>query len=204
MCYSCPRAARSPAIDVSLIPERLADLEQWICWQETECDGKATKVPIKPYHTNGTPNASATEAGHWRDLESALAFHESDRVRTDGIGFVFVANSPGYVYAGQYPPEAMGVLRAAEPPAYVAVVGKLRIYERGDRTNVAIEPDSITEVDEATRDAWVAETASQTRERLEAFEKELAPFGGRSREVYGDDVRTLFEFVDSLDGEIAE
>ncbi|MFC7257511.1 hypothetical protein [Haloplanus litoreus] len=59
----------SSDIDVSLIPERLADFEQWICWQETERDGKATKVPIKPYHTNGTPNASATESGHWRDLE---------------------------------------------------------------------------------------------------------------------------------------
>ena len=79
----------SSDIDVSLIPERLADLEQWICWQAAERDGKATKVPIKPYHTNGTPNASATESGHWRDIESALAFHESDRVRTDGIGFVF-------------------------------------------------------------------------------------------------------------------
>jgi len=81
----------SSDIDISLIPDRLADLEQWICWQETERDGKATKVPIKPYHTNGTANASATESGHWRDLESALAFHESDRVRTDGIGFVFAS-----------------------------------------------------------------------------------------------------------------
>jgi primase-polymerase (primpol)-like protein len=84
----------SSDIDVGLIPERLADLEQWICWQATERDGKATKVPIKPYHTNGTPNASATEAGHWRDLESALAFHESDRLRTDGIGFVFALATP--------------------------------------------------------------------------------------------------------------
>lgn len=84
----------SSDIDVSLIPERLADLEQWICWQAAERDGKATKVPIKPYHTNGTPNASATEAGHWRDLESALAFHESDRLRTDGIGFVFAPATP--------------------------------------------------------------------------------------------------------------
>jgi len=73
-----------------------------------------------------------------------------------------------------------------------------------DRTNVAIEPESITEVDEATRDEWVAETVSQTRERLDAFEEEVAPFGGRSREVYEDDVGTLFEVVDSLDGEIAE
>jgi len=81
----------SSNIDVSLIPEKLANLEQWICWQEAERDGNATKVPIKPYHTNGTPNASATEPGNWRDLESAVAFHESDRVRTDGIGFVFAS-----------------------------------------------------------------------------------------------------------------
>jgi len=81
-------------IDASLVPERLADLEQWICWQETERDGKATKVPIKPYHTNGTPNASTTESANWRDLESALAFHESDRVRTNGIGFVFASATP--------------------------------------------------------------------------------------------------------------
>ena len=84
----------SSDIDISLIPEELADLDQWICWQETERDGKATKVPIKPYHTNGTPNASATEPGNWRDLESSLAFHESDRVRTDGIGFVFAPGTP--------------------------------------------------------------------------------------------------------------
>jgi RPA family protein len=85
----------------------------------------------------------------------------------------------------------MGVLRAAEPPAYVAVVGKLRTYERGDRTNVAIEPESITEVDEATRDVWVAETASQTRKRLEAFEIGDAPFGEEATEAYGGDVNAV-------------
>jgi hypothetical protein len=81
-------------IDVHLIPDMLAELEQWICWQAVERDGKATKVPIKPYHTNGTPNASATDPATWRDLETALAFHESDRVRTDGIGFVFAPETP--------------------------------------------------------------------------------------------------------------
>jgi RPA family protein len=85
----------------------------------------------------------------------------------------------------------MGVLRAAEPPAYVAVVGKLRTYERGDRTNVAIEPESIAEVDEATRDAWVAETASQTRERLDAFESGDAPFGEEATDAYGEDVSAI-------------
>lgn len=84
----------SSDIDISLIPEKLIDLEQWICWQTAERDGKETKIPIKPYHTNGTPNASATEPSNWRDLETASAFHESDRVRTDGIGFVFTSDTP--------------------------------------------------------------------------------------------------------------
>jgi RPA family protein len=119
-------------------------------------------------------------------------------------GKVFAASSPVYVYAGQYQPEAMAALRAAETPTYVAIVGKIRTYESGDRVNVAIEPESITEVDESTREAWVAEAAAQTHVRLDVFEEELAPFGGRSREVYGDDVRTLFEDLGSLDGEIAE
>jgi RPA family protein len=35
----------------------------------------------------------------------------------------------------------------------------------------------ITEVAKATRDAWVAETASQTRKRIEAFETGDTPFG---------------------------
>ena len=79
----------SSEIDERLIPDRLAECEQWICWQEVERDGKPTKVPIKPYHTNGTLNASATDPATWRDLQSALEFHQSDRVDTDGIGFVF-------------------------------------------------------------------------------------------------------------------
>jgi RPA family protein len=103
-----------------------------------------------------------------------------------------------YVYAGQYQPEAMGVLRAAEPPAYVAVVGKLRTYERGDRTNVAIEPESITGVDEATRDAWVAETSVRTRKRLDEFETGQAPFSEQAREAYGEATSPINKVVTAL------
>jgi RPA family protein len=57
--------------------------------------------------------------------------------------------------------------------------------------NVAIEPESITGVDGVTRDAWVAETAVQTRERLDTFETADAPFGDEVRAAYGDDVTTI-------------
>jgi RPA family protein len=74
-----------------------------------------------------------------------------------------------YVYAGQYQPDAAAVLREAEPPAYVAVVGKPRTYETDDGTvNVSVRPESITTVDAATRRRWVVETAERTLERIEA------------------------------------
>jgi len=84
----------SSAIDKSRIPDRLKVVDQWICWQAVERDGKETKVPIKPYHTSGTSKASTTDTSTWRDLEAALTFHRSDRVETDGIGFVFVPGEP--------------------------------------------------------------------------------------------------------------
>jgi RPA family protein len=76
-----------------------------------------------------------------------------------------------FAYAGQYQPEAASALRETETPAYVAVVGKPRTYEteEGD-VNVSLRPESITLVDAATRDRWVAETADRTLDRIEAFD----------------------------------
>jgi len=112
-------------------------------------------------------------------------------------GKVFAASSP--VYAGQYQPEAMAALRAAETPTYVAIVGRIRTYESGDRINVAIEPESITEVDESTREAWVAEAAAQTSGRIEAFEAGEAPFGAQAQDKYGESLDDLREAVVAIE-----
>jgi len=80
-----------------------------------------------------------------------------------------------FTYAGQYQPEAASMLRDLEPPAYVAVVGKPRTYETDDgEVNVSVRPESITKVDEATRDRWVVETAERTLDRVERFQDETA------------------------------
>jgi len=77
-----------------------------------------------------------------------------------------------FTYAGQYQPNAASMLRELEPPAYVAVVGKPRTYETEEgEVNVSIRPESITEVDEATRDRWVTETAQRTIDRISTFEE---------------------------------
>ena len=99
-----------------------------------------------------------------------------------------------FVYAGKYQPEAMSVLRDIETPAYVAVVGKPRSYEtdEGD-TLVSLTPESITTIEQGTRDAWVVETAEQTLERIAAMDdvemgEEPSEDIESALEAYGEDV----------------
>jgi len=112
-----------------------------------------------------------------------------------------------FVYAGQYQPDAAAFLREAEPPVYVAVVGKPRTYETDDDTYASVRPESITAVDAATRDRWVAETAERTLERIEAFD-EADEYAGMAREQYDPDLSTYREQVvaalESLEGDPEE
>ncbi len=109
-----------------------------------------------------------------------------------------------FVYAGQYQPEAASALRDADTPQYVAVVGKPRTFETDDGSvNVSLRPESITAVDEATRDRWVVETAERTLERLEAFDDEGHEYAERARAEYGEDIspyrRALLEALEDFD-----
>jgi RPA family protein len=111
-----------------------------------------------------------------------------------------------YVYAGQYQPDPAAALREAEPPAYVAVVGKPRTYETDDGTvNVSVRPESITTVDAATRDRWVVEAARRTLERVEAFDRDPDEYANMATEEYEygiDRYRELVvEALESLDEE---
>ncbi len=74
------------------------------------------------------------------------------------------------VYAGQYQAEAAQVISELQPPCFVAVTGKARTYEpEPGSVFISIRPETVTVVDEATRDHWVMGTAKQTVERLEAL-----------------------------------
>ena len=96
-----------------------------------------------------------------------------------------------FVYAGQYQPEAASTLRALEPPAYVAVVGKPRTYETDDgEVRVSVRPESITTVDAAVRDRWVAETARHTIDRVAAFDDDGNEYARMADEQYALDPAT--------------
>ena len=111
---------------------------------------------------------------------------------------------PFFVYAGQYQPEAASMLRELEPPAYVAITGKPRTYETDDgNINVSVRPESITQVDAATRDRWVVETAEQTLDRIEAFDEETDEYDRMAAEEYdlplGDYRELVISALESLE-----
>jgi RPA family protein len=83
---------------------------------------------------------------------------------------------PFVIYAGQYQPEALAFLERATTPAFVAVTGKARTYQPddSDRVFTSIRPERISEVDAATRDRWVVDTAEQTLERVEQISRAKA------------------------------
>lgn len=94
-----------------------------------------------------------------------------------------------YVYAGQYQPEAATVLRElnGDLPAWVSVAGKPRTYETDDgEINVSIRPESISVIDQKTRDRWVFEAAEQTIDRIANFTT-ASDDASMAIEQYGDD-----------------
>ncbi|ERJ07420.1 hypothetical protein HLRTI_000462 [Halorhabdus tiamatea SARL4B] len=109
---------------------------------------------------------------------------------TDTVGTIFV-------YAGQYQPEAAGMLREIEPPAYVSVVGKPRTYETDDGdVNVSVRPENISVVSEDTRDRWMTETAKRTLSRIKRFNTdEPNEYVQMAKEQYGDSVGPYREDV---------
>ncbi|MEF8812783.1 MAG: hypothetical protein V5A55_03080 [Halovenus sp.] len=75
------------------------------------------------------------------------------------------------LYAGQYQPDEQAFLEQAEPPMFVAVTGKARTFEPEDSDEVysSVRPESINEVDAATRDRWTVQAAEQTLVRVDTM-----------------------------------
>ena len=75
-----------------------------------------------------------------------------------------------YIYAGQYDPKVIKVLSTLEPPAYVAVIGKSRMYSpTEDKIFVSIRPENLIVVDKNARDYWLLDACKSLKMRLDAF-----------------------------------
>lgn len=101
-----------------------------------------------------------------------------------------------YAFAGKYQQEAAAAFERLESPAYVAMTAKVDVYETDDDgLNVSLTPESVTEVDQESRDQWVRETVAQTLDRVEAFRSGAGgPYAEMAAQQYGESVS---EYVDS-------
>jgi RPA family protein len=74
------------------------------------------------------------------------------------------------IYAGQYQPEAAQILACMDAPSYVAVVGKPNLYRTDDGSIIiSLRAESISRVDENTRNQWIIDTTRRTLERLDTL-----------------------------------
>ena len=153
------------------------------------------------------PNFALLPTGH----KMNRAFFVGTLTETDDVGNddeywqgrVVDPTGTFFVYAGQYQPEAMSILRELEPPAYVAVLGKPRSYETDSgEINVTVRPERITVVDSDVRNYWVAETADRTMDRIVEFRDGTSPYFDTAVEQYEPDMQGylghIAEALDSL------
>jgi len=78
------------------------------------------------------------------------------------------------VYAGEYQPSAALFLSSVKTPAYVAVVGKARMFtpEKG-AYYMSVRPEEINLVDEYVRNRWVYMTSLFTLEAIRTMERAM-------------------------------
>lgn len=109
------------------------------------------------------------------------------------------------VYAGEYQAPERDFLQRTDPPAYVSVIGKPRVWtgdnQNGDETEatVTIEPEEIVGSDTVIRDEWVRETAEHTLNRIDALQADATPDSDRTRNVYDTDPQSYVSpVIDAL------
>lgn len=86
-----------------------------------------------------------------------------------------------FINVGRFQPDAAASMVDLEAPSFVAVVGKVRTYTADDgRVFVTVRPETITTIDESTRNYWILEAAQSTWNRLVKMKDALRiPNAGR-------------------------
>lgn len=100
------------------------------------------------------------------------------------------------LYAGQYSPEAAQSLSDIDAPAFVAVIGKPRVYktQEGD-IMTSIRPEIVLPVDAETRDQWVLDTINATADRLVALKAGTEPDAVKAMEHYHPEIEEYKEML---------
>jgi primase-polymerase (primpol)-like protein len=81
---------RLPSFRELVVPDDLAERDQWLLWRYEGRNGRATKVP---YSVRGC-RANSTEPRDWTSFDAALTTWRQHERRYAGVGFVFSRNDP--------------------------------------------------------------------------------------------------------------
>jgi len=98
------------------------------------------------------------------------------------------------VYAGTYQPEAAQAIAGLEIPSFVAVVGKVHLYNPEDGSVIiSIRPDSVTLIDVASRDSLILDASLSTlRSIRKTTDEKMAEvagiYGDKNKDVYRTDI----------------
>ena len=125
---------------------------------------------------------------------------EKEDVGTDTENWRIRVSDPTgtfFMYAGMYQPDAARIIAGIDVPEFVAVVGKVGVYTTEDgKVHTSVNPKTITVVDAATRDRWVAETARLTLQRITALVDDgNCPYAEMVVENYPDGAEKYNEMV---------
>jgi RPA family protein len=98
------------------------------------------------------------------------------RLITDEIVKARIADQTGafYLLAGKFNPDSRQLLETVKVPQFVAVVGKVNVYNpREDLMYVSVVPERVKVVNELLRDYWVFDTARRLKIRIDAMNEAL-------------------------------
>ncbi len=98
------------------------------------------------------------------------------RVITEEVIKARIADQTGafYMLAGKFNPEARQILETVKVPQFIAVVGKVNVYNpREDLMYVSVVPERVKIVNEILRDYWVFDTARRLKIRIDAMGEAL-------------------------------
>jgi RPA family protein len=100
------------------------------------------------------------------------------------------------LYASQFSPDASQAISDIEAPAFVAVIGKPRVFKTQEgEILVSVRPEAVLPVDAETRDQWVLDTINATADRLVALKAGTDPDAKKAEEHYHPSVEEYKEML---------
>jgi RPA family protein len=166
--------------------------------QDTDDDINPTEYQLLP--TGFGVNRVAV-AGTVLSVEETNSEYNSLRMGVaDQTGSIDVYVTPRFASDS-----AMRTAREVQPPAHVIIYGKAKTLERNDgETDFIVDPETMVEIDQETRNRWTAEAVEHTAERLQQYRDGDAPYGDTADEVYDFDRSELESDVATVRDELLE